>query len=124
MTGQGEFETIIIGGGISGLTAAAYAARAGRRVGVYERSSRVGGMAATETSNGFFFNMGPHALYRGGPADSVLSELGVAYHGTKPKADLVTRGGRFYTMPVTPTALMTTRLLGPAAKIEAARTLA
>lgn len=43
-----KFDTIIIGGGHNGLTAAAYLARAGRDVLVLERREMVGGCAVTE----------------------------------------------------------------------------
>ena len=52
--------TAIIGGGIAGLTAAAYLARAGRRVTVFEKAQAIGGRARTEIKNGFAFNIGPH----------------------------------------------------------------
>ncbi|GAB3078587.1 NAD(P)/FAD-dependent oxidoreductase [Intrasporangium mesophilum] len=42
-----RFDDVIVGGGHNGLTAAAYLARAGRRVLVLERSGRVGGAAVS-----------------------------------------------------------------------------
>jgi phytoene desaturase len=50
----------IIGAGISGLSAAAYSARAGNEVHVYERHSQPGGRARQfQTENGYKFDMGP-----------------------------------------------------------------
>ncbi|WP_199141640.1 phytoene desaturase family protein [Pedobacter sp. ASV12] len=50
----------IIGAGISGLSAAAYAARAGHEVHVFEKHAQAGGRAREfRTTNGFAFDMGP-----------------------------------------------------------------
>ena len=50
------YDVIVIGAGVNGLTAAAYLARAGRRVLVLERGTRVGGTASIEE-----FHPGFHA---------------------------------------------------------------
>lgn len=50
----------IIGSGISGLSAAAYAAKAGNDVHVFEKNSTPGGRARQfKTDNGYTFDMGP-----------------------------------------------------------------
>lgn len=50
----------IIGSGFSGLSAAAYLAKAGHQVQVYEKNALTGGRARQfETSNGYKFDMGP-----------------------------------------------------------------
>src|SRR5215468_8718552 len=90
----------IIGGGIAGLTAAALLSRAGKTVSVFERSRRVGGRAETQIIEGFHFNLGPHALYRGGHAARVLRELGIAIEskvGTS--GSYAVRGENLYTFP-------------------------
>jgi phytoene dehydrogenase-like protein len=74
---------VVIGAGLAGLTAAATAARAGRRVTVIE-AHLAGGRARTDQKNGYLFNQGAHALYRGGPAWRVLAELGVKHRGHTP----------------------------------------
>ena len=40
-------DVIVVGGGIAGLSAAAYLARAGVAVTLFEKSARLGGRAAT-----------------------------------------------------------------------------
>jgi phytoene desaturase len=50
----------VIGSGFSGLSAAAYAAKAGHEVHVFEKNDRIGGRARQfTTENGFVFDMGP-----------------------------------------------------------------
>ncbi len=73
-----ETDVVVIGGGLAGLTAATFLARAGRRVVVLERASHLGGRARTQEREGFFFNEGPHALYRGGPAQRAFSHESLA----------------------------------------------
>ncbi len=47
-TGTARYDDVVVGGGHNGLTAAAYLARAGRRVLVVERRDQVGGAAVSE----------------------------------------------------------------------------
>ncbi|MFC0391858.1 phytoene desaturase family protein [Paenibacillus mendelii] len=76
MTGLGnKYEAAVIGGGLTGLTAAVYLARSGKSVVVLEKDSRLGGLAQTARMNGALFNLGPHAMYEGGTALRILREL-------------------------------------------------
>lgn len=50
---------IIIGAGISGLSAACYLAKAGFEVEIYEKNPQAGGRARQLKKNGFMFDMGP-----------------------------------------------------------------
>jgi len=56
------YDVVIIGGGISGLTAAYDLLRCGRRVIVLERQQTVGGNAISERINGFLMEHGPTTL--------------------------------------------------------------
>src|SRR6185312_11713018 len=90
----------IIGGGLAGLTAATYLARAGRRVTVFERAASLGGRARSHDYSGFRFNQGPHALYAGGAGVRVLRELGIPFSGGKPAlAGLGVRGTDLAPLP-------------------------
>lgn len=109
----------VVGAGLAGLAAAAYVARAGHRVTVYEGRHRLGGRATTDDRNGFRFNQGPHALYHGGPADAVLAELGVEVHGGQPRTDaMLWFDDTPFTAPSGPLTMLRTRALRPREKIE------
>ena len=79
-------QVIVVGGGLSGLTAAVTAARAGARVTVLEAAAQLGGRARTTDEGGFRFNMGPHAFYGGGAGSRVVDELGIEVPGRMPTA--------------------------------------
>ncbi|MEI0735877.1 FAD-dependent oxidoreductase [Paenibacillus sp. JTLBN-2024] len=58
-------DVAIVGGGVAGLTAAVYAAKAGKQTVLIEKQERLGGRAITNKKNGAYFNLGGHALYHG-----------------------------------------------------------
>jgi len=59
-----KHDVVVIGGGVSGLTFAAEAARAGRQVLVLEAEPRLGGCLATHrTGSGFWLELGAHTCY-------------------------------------------------------------
>lgn len=120
-----QTKAIVIGGGLAGLTAAAYLARGGVHVTVFERAQKFGGRAQTGERQGFSFNLGPHALYRRGAAAVALRELDVTYTGKLPAltgAYAIQRGAK-QTLPQGLVSLLTTGLLGLPAKLEMVRLL-
>lgn len=116
----------VVGGGVAGLAAAALIARSGRTVRLFEQSHALGGRAQTRQCDGFYLNLGPHALYRGGPAIDVLRELGIEPRGSVPSVSgaFAVRDGVKHTFPAGTLSLLTTSLFGLSAKLEAARLLA
>ena len=118
-------DAIIVGGGIAGLTAAAFLAQAGKRVTLLEQSNSLGGRARTTDHDGFRLNLGPHALYRSGPGIHVLKELGVEPRGAQPQTSggFAVDSGAKHTLPVGIVSLLTTGLFGLSAKLETARRL-
>src|SRR5690349_18427014 len=103
---------VIVGGGLAGLAASIYLARAGRTVTVFEKRRSLGGRAVTQLRQGFRFNLGAHAFYRGGAAARVCRELGVPVPGVVPKPHaLALLGGEERTLPTRILSLLTTSLL-------------
>jgi phytoene desaturase len=67
----------IIGAGISGLSAAAYAAKAGAEVHVFEQHDRPGGRARqVTTKNGYTFDMGPSWYWMPDIIEAFFQEFG------------------------------------------------
>src|SRR6186713_2261160 len=118
----GPKRVAIVGGGLAGLAAAAYLGAAGHRVTLFERGATRGGRGTSSEKNGYIHNCGPHALYRGGAGEEVLRELGVEYTGNTPDLNgIAVRRGRTFTLPVGGRSMLTTRLFGVRARVEAGR---
>lgn len=118
-------DIVVIGGGLAGLTAAAFLARAGRKVSLFEKAPVLGGRAATSTKQHFSFNLGPHAFYQGGPGIAILRELNVPFTGNTPSSSgaYAFDRGALHTFPGGFVSLLTTGLLRWPEKLELARLL-
>ena len=119
-------DVAVVGGGLGGLAAAAYLVRSGRSVTVFDTRKRLGGRSTTDERRGFLFNQGPHALYVGGPAESVLTELGIKPVGGSPntKGGTILRKGKLHLGPASVMTLLRTSGLSLGEKRETARFLA
>jgi len=71
------WDTIIVGAGVGGLTAAARLVKAGLHVLVLERNSHPGGTAYVYKRKGFAFPMGPLGFSHPGLVRSILRDLGI-----------------------------------------------
>lgn len=79
-----EVDVAVVGGGLAGFTAAAFAARAGASVRLFDARTDLGGRARTVVHDGFHFNEGPHALYKASAAVAILQQLGITPKGANP----------------------------------------
>ncbi len=117
---------VVIGGGLAGLAAANALAGNGNRVTLLEQSRRLGGRAQTRQQDGFFLNLGPHALYQGGIAMQTLSAWKIPFSGKTPPAGERTyfaRGNELYPLVRDLRSLITTKLFNTREKLETARLL-
>ena len=72
---ENKQRTIIVGGGMSGLTAAAYLARAGHDVLLLEKNKECGGLINSFRRDGFTFDAGARAILNAGIIRPLLQEL-------------------------------------------------
>ncbi|MBS4174734.1 FAD-dependent oxidoreductase [Bacillus sp. FJAT-49736] len=115
-------DVIVIGSGLSGLTAANILAKEGKNVVVIEKSNRLGGRSITNSSQGFLFNIGAHALYTSGEAFEVLEELNLTINGGD--ANTPAHGiweNKVYPIPTGFGSLLATPLLSFKEKIQFAK---
>jgi protoporphyrinogen/coproporphyrinogen III oxidase len=107
---------IVVGGGISGLSAALSLHEAGREVVLLEAGPRLGGVIRTETVDGFVIEAGPDAILAHKPEGLDLCRaLGLAERliPTSPSAHtvLVLRRGRLHPLPEGMMLAVPTRVL-------------
>jgi len=78
--GENEYDVIVVGAGIGGLTCAALLSKWGYKVLVLEQYYQVGGFCSSFTRRGFVFNSGVEdvsGLWENGPVTHLLNELGL-----------------------------------------------
>jgi phytoene dehydrogenase-like protein len=72
-----KYHTIVVGGGIAGLTCAAYLAKEGNHVLLIEKNRECGGLVNSFSHHGFQFDTGIRALENAGIIIPMLTELGI-----------------------------------------------
>lgn len=97
----------VIGAGPGGLSTALLLAKAGLEVTVFESAPTPGGRARSPALGQTPVNLGAHAIYRQGPAERLLTSLGVSLDGSSPRPaeTLFWHAGSLVAAPVTPGAL-------------------
>jgi len=83
-----EYDVIIVGGGMAGLTAGAFAADAGYSVLICEKENQVGGLINSFDKNGFTFDVGIRAIENSGIVFPMLSSLGIEIECVKSRVSL------------------------------------
>ena len=116
----------IIGGGITGLTAAFYLKRAGVPVTLYESSGRVGGVIQSLRRDGYLAEFGPNTLLETSPKiGQLVRDAGLSARRVDPdpsaSARYVVRYQRPIPMPATQLGFLTTELFTLKAKLALIR---
>lgn len=114
---------IVIGGGISGLTAAWWLQRAGIDVTILERESRAGGTMRTMHEKGWLIETGPNSSLETTPLFSeMFKELGIldqrVYADGKANKRYILRNGNLHPLPMSPGAFFSSSLWSTAGKLR------
>lgn len=109
-------DTLVIGAGMSGLSAAYHLIKTGRRVRVLEAAKRPGGAVGTRRVDGWQFETGPNTLMRSPPLNALLSELDLETAAINAnelaKKRFVVKNGHPVALPGGPLDLLTSPLFG------------
>jgi oxygen-dependent protoporphyrinogen oxidase len=114
----------VLGGGVTGLTAAWKLRQAGHEVRLVESSARLGGSVRSEACDGWLVEAGPNALQESPEVGSLLGELGLAEQrivaAPEAKNRYIVRKGKLVELP-TPSdvaGLVATPLLSFGSKLK------
>lgn len=116
-------KVIIIGAGISGLTAAFWLKKNGFEVKVFEKNPVVGGSIGTEVSHGYMVEQGPNSTLETTPLiNKLLEDLGILdekiYAADEAKKRYILRSGKLYPLPMGPVSFLSTGLFSVSAKFR------
>ena len=119
-------DAIVVGAGISGLSAAYSLQQAGFTVTVLERAADIGGVIRSERTAGYLLEHGPNSIQSSTPLlDRFIRELDLSPARVRASAAArvryIVRNGRPVAAPVSPTALFTSSLFGASAKLRLMR---
>ncbi len=116
-----NFDSVIIGAGISGLVAAHRLKKMGHDVLLIESGARAGGVIQSEEVEGFLIEAGPNSLRGTHEFLDLVEELGLTGEliTANPRAPAyVYADGQLHAVPMNPLALVKTRLISNWAKLR------
>ncbi len=85
---------LVVGGGISGLTAAAYLAKNGNHVTLLEKNQTLGGLVGSFKRSGFVFDGGIRAIENSGTVFPMLRQLGIDINFLKNRVSIQIENNR------------------------------
>jgi oxygen-dependent protoporphyrinogen oxidase len=119
---KSKYGIAIVGGGITGLTAAWGLHSRGHRVTVFEQSDRLGGAVSTLAQDGWLVENGPNSLMESPAFDALVASLGLQaesrYAAPAAKNRYLVRGGRLVPVPMAPHRLLSTPLFSLRTKLR------
>lgn len=118
----------VLGGGITGLSAAHRLAALGHSVRLFEQGTRLGGVVQTEVKDGWLSESGPNSFQESSPEiGQLLGELGLQSEilaaGPEAKNRYLVRDGGLVPLPMSPGAFLRSPLFSLRAKLRAAQEL-
>jgi protoporphyrinogen/coproporphyrinogen III oxidase len=121
-----DCDVLVIGAGISGLTAAFELQHRGFSVEVIDAAERAGGVIGTAREQGFLCERGPNSILDTTPLiNQLLERLGILDEriDMNPRASkrYVLKRGRLMALPMSPPAFVVSPLFSPAAKLRLLR---
>jgi len=112
----------VVGGGLTGLTAAWRLHRAGHRVTVFEKAAEVGGAIISLVRDGWLIEGGPNSLQETAEVAALITELGLcdqrALVSPAAKKRFIVRDGRPVMVPLSPAGLLTSPLFSVGARLR------
>jgi oxygen-dependent protoporphyrinogen oxidase len=117
-----KYGIAIVGGGVTGLTAAWRLHARGQQVAVFEQSDHVGGAVSTMSRDGWLAENGPNSLVESPPFDALIAGLGLEaecqYAAPAAKNRYLVRRGRLVPVPMGPLQLVATPLFSLRTKLR------
>jgi len=115
-------DVVVLGGGISGLTAAFLLKESGRSVALLEASDRPGGCIRTWKRDGFLFELGPNTVLNNAfEIDELCAQSGLLERRLTAtptaKVRYIVKGGKPVKLPAGPVGFLTTPLFSTGTKL-------
>jgi len=122
MASTGPKSVAIIGGGLTGLTAAWRLHRAGYPVTLFEKASQTGGVITTTARDGWLVEGGPNSLQETPETARLLGDLDLAGQrlcaNTAASKRFIVRRDRLVPVPLSPAGLLVSPLFSLRARIQ------
>jgi oxygen-dependent protoporphyrinogen oxidase len=120
---ENSTRVVVIGAGISGLTAAWWLHNAGLDVTVLEKDSSVGGTMRTVRDGGWLIETGPNSALETTPLfNQLFAELGITgdrvYADASSDKRYILRDGKLHVLPLSPGAFITSPLWSVGGKLR------